>query len=134
MTKSRKTRLQTYHTRDIESLEQKSVLLSNTSKRLRRVVTSVPTPVSHTQNPDGDDGRAEMMVDEGMDLGADDNVNVTSFTDFEHPAALHVRTKAKRYQNSVMWSIRILLLLELMVNPFLGRTPSHMERASRPVP
>jgi len=107
MVKSRKTRLQTYHAKDIISLEKKSVLLSNTSKRLRKVVTSVPTltPASHTQKPDEDDGRldglAEMMEDDGIDLYADVNTNVTSCADFEHPAALHIRTKAKRYQNSV---------------------------------
>lgn len=79
------------------------MLLSNTSKRLRKVVTSVPNLVAHPQKPDGDDGRLglEMMADEGMDLHADDDTNVTGFTDFEHPAALYVRTKAKRYQNSV---------------------------------
>ena len=76
--------------------------MSNTSKRLRKVVTSVPTPASHTQTPDEDDGRAGMAVDDDMDLHhADANTNVTSCADFEHPAALHVRTKAKRYQNSV---------------------------------
>lgn len=99
MPKLRKTRLQTYHAKDIRPLEQKSVLLSNTSKRLRKVVTSVPTPASHPQKPDEDDGRAEMLVDDGMDLHADAIINV-SCADFEHPAALHVRTKAKRYQNS----------------------------------
>jgi hypothetical protein len=94
-----------YHAKDIISLEKKSVLLSNTSKHLRKVVTSVPTPASHTQKPDEDngclDGQAETMEDNGIDLYADVNTNVTSCADFEHPAALHVRTKAKRYQNSV---------------------------------
>ena len=105
MAKSQKTRLQTYHAKDIISLEKKSMLLSHTSKCLQKVVTSVPTPASHTQKPDEDDGclngQAEMIEDDGIDLYADVNTNVTSCADFEHPAALHVRTKAKRYQNSV---------------------------------
>jgi hypothetical protein len=98
---TRKPRLQTYRAKDIQSLEHKSVLLSNTSKRLRKVVTSIPIPASHPENSGGDDGLAGMMVDDSMDLHADANVGAT---DFEHPAALCVRTKAKRYKNSVLWS------------------------------
>jgi hypothetical protein len=97
---NRKTRLQTYHAKDVGSVERKSVLLSNTSKRLRKVVTSVPVPASsHTEKLDGD---AEMIVDEDMDFHADVNTDSTSLTDLEHPAALRIRTKAKRYQNSVL--------------------------------
>jgi hypothetical protein len=107
MAKSRKARVQTSHAKDLKSLEQKSILLSNTSKRLRRVVTSVPTPESHSQKHDNDDP-SEMMVDDGVDLCHDANPNVTSCTDFEHPAALRVRTKAKRYQNSVREFISLL--------------------------
>ena len=129
MANSRKKRLQTHHTKDVRSLKKKSVLLSNTSKRLQKVVTSVSTLASHTQEPDGDDdGQAEMMADNGMDVHADANTNVTSCTDFEHPAALHVRTKAKRYQNSVC-ALCILSPLKLIINnPSLGRPPPHMER------
>lgn len=76
------------------------MLLSNTSKRLRKVVTSLPIPASHTEKPEGDDGPAETM-DENMDLLIDTDANTTSCADLEHPAGLHIRTRAKRYQNSV---------------------------------
>jgi hypothetical protein len=99
---TRKTRLQTYHPKDLGMLERKGMLLSNTSKRLRKVVTSVPILASsHTQKCDGNDGPTEMMVDESMDFYANTNTNVTSCTDFEHPASLWIQTRAKRYQNSV---------------------------------
>jgi hypothetical protein len=102
---TRKTRVQTYHAKDLGSLKRKAVLLSNTSKRLRKVVTSVPIPASfESSNPqkcDDDNGLTETMVDESMDFYVDDNTNATSCTDFEHPAALQIRTRAKRYQNSV---------------------------------
>jgi hypothetical protein len=104
---SRKKRLQTYHTKDLGQLEHKGVLLSHTSKRLRRVVTNVPVPASSHPKCDNDDGLTEMMVDESMDLHDD---AIADSTDFEHPAALRIRTKAKRYQNSVSSSICILLL------------------------
>ena len=105
---TRKTRLQTYRAKDLGSLEHRGVLLSNTSKRLRRVVTNVPIPrPASPQKLDSDDGPTELMVDESVDFYADAN---TDATDFEHPAALRIRTKAKRYQNSVSWSVRILLM------------------------
>jgi hypothetical protein len=107
--------LQTSHAKDLGSLERTGVLLSNTSKRLRRVVTSVPVPASHAQKSDEDNGPPEMILDESMDFHADANTNATSCADFEHPAALRIRTRAKRYQNSVSRSMRILLLLELMI-------------------
>lgn len=134
-------RLQTYHAKDIASQEHNSVLLSNTSKRLRKVVTSVPVLTSHhshTPKSDGDDG-AGIIVDEGMDFHEimdfhpDTNTDVTSCADFEHPAALRIRTRAKRYQNSVC-GLYILLLLESTISPSLGHPPPHMERVSRPVP
>jgi hypothetical protein len=123
-----KTRLQTYRAKDLGSLERKGVLLSNTSSRLRKVVTSVPILASHSQKSDGDNGQPEFpMVDESMDLPADINTNATSCADFEHPVALRIRTRAKQYQNSVSWSIHILLLLDLKINT--PRTPpsSHGE-------
>ena len=85
---NRKTRLQTYHAKDVGSVKCKSVLLSNTSKRLQKVVTSVPVPASsHTKKLDGD---AEMIVDEDMDFHAKVNTDLTSLTDLEHPAALRI--------------------------------------------
>jgi hypothetical protein len=108
---TRKRRLQTYHAEDIGSLEHKSVLLSNTSKHLRRVVTNIPIPASDTEKINGDDGPGEMTVDESMDLHADANAGATSYADLEHPAGLRIQTRAKHYQNSVSWPICFLLLL-----------------------
>lgn len=85
------------------------MLLSNTSKRLRKVVTSVSIPASQTVETDGDDGPEEMTVDESMVFHAEDNTSATDCADFEHPAALRIQTRAKRYQNSVSWHIRILV-------------------------
>lgn len=100
---TQRKRLQTYHAKDVGSLQHRSQLLSNTGKRLRKVVTSVSIPASHTQKPHGDDsdGPAEVIVDETMDHHADIDTSTISGADFEHPAALRIRTRAKRYQNSV---------------------------------
>ena len=90
-----KTRLQTYHAKDIDTPERKGVLLSNTTRCVQKIVTSVPLPASHTETSDGYDGPAEMTVNEGMDFHAKLNTSVTSCTDFKLPAALCIRTKAK---------------------------------------
>ena len=41
------------------------------------------------------------MVDNSMDLHTNAIIDV-SHADFDHPAALHVQTKAKHYPNSVL--------------------------------
>ena len=92
------------------------MLLSNTSKRLRRVVTSVPIPAASSHQKCGnDDGLTEMTLDESTEMILDESMDyhadtVASSTDFEHPAAIRIWTRAKRYQNSVSWFMRILLL------------------------
>ena len=103
---TQKKRLQMYCAKDIDlkSLECKSVLLSNTSKHLQKVVTSLLIliiPTSHTEKTgdNGYDGPAETM-DEIMDLHIDADTN-PGCADFKHPASLCIQTRAKHYQNLV---------------------------------
>jgi hypothetical protein len=80
-------------------------------------------PASHTKKLDGDDCSAKIMVDENMDIYANVYTNSTTFADFEHPAALCIQIKAKRYLNLILWFICILLLLKLIINPSIGHPP-----------
>ena len=98
---TQKARLQTYHAKDIGSLEHKGVLLSNTSKHVQKVITNILLLAFQPEKSDGYNSLAEMMVDKSMDIHANVNTGMTSYADFEHPAALCIQTRVKHYQNSV---------------------------------
>jgi len=96
-----KSRLLIHHAKDAQPPGHKFTTLSNTAKRLRKVFTSAPlssTPPNPDAPPTGSDGLAssEIPIDHSTELGT------SSDADTQQPAGgVRVRTKAKRYLNSV---------------------------------
>lgn len=88
-----KSRLQLHHTINV-SAPRKFAMLSKTSTRIRKVLTSTSAPspnITGTEdNPD------ELPTVPTFDFEPELNPTI-----IDYPAGLHVKPKAKRYQNSV---------------------------------
>jgi|SRR6267142_1368046 len=86
-----KSRLLTHHA---QPAQRKFITLSNTSKRVRKVFTASASTSSLVQNQ-----LEEESLDGGQSIIVDDLDGTPA--DVDCPANISVRTKAKRYQNSV---------------------------------
>jgi hypothetical protein len=87
----KKSRLLTHHA---QPAQRKFITLSNTSKRVRKVFTASASNSSLVRNQ-----LEEELLDGGQSIIANDLDGTPA--DIDCPANISVRTKAKRYQNSV---------------------------------
>jgi len=88
----KKTRLQTHHAST--EPQRQFAILSNTRNRVRRVLTTATTSSSHLAGANDDHSTLDMQIDTDLSYSATRSEN-------ELPAGIHVKQRAKRYQNSV---------------------------------
>jgi|SRR5947208_13778677 hypothetical protein len=89
-----KSRLLTHRAQPPQQSQRKFVTSSNTSKRVRKVITASSSSLVEQQSHPGKD-----LLDSGQPMIVDDLDGAPC--DIDYPANISVRTKAKRYQNSV---------------------------------
>lgn len=123
--RTKRPRLQTTTASDIASQATRHFThSSNTSTRTRQVLTSAPleptlTPLSLTED-------SEMYP-----LSYDD-IPVTVTGEFDHPAGVEIKSKARRYVNSVKTLIQIRHITTKW-HWISGHTFAHLEGLSRPL-
>jgi hypothetical protein len=90
-----KSRLLTHYAEPSQWSQHRFATSSNTSKRVRKVFTESTSIVEQQNQPE------EASLDNDQPMVVDDLYGTPQAADIGHLSNVSVRTKAKRYQNSV---------------------------------